>query len=249
MSNEPYYKLLYDILNGYNRFTPNRITHLRTGQIFVFGTDNNGSQRFGAAGLAAKRFGARIGQNEGLMGSSYAIPSMGVGLDRLASAVETFEYYARKVNNSTFLVTPIGCGHAGFKVSQVAPYFIGCVGLSNVYLPTQFIKYYTKLCTLNLNLDANTTENRKDNGDEEVYAYYDKEVYPVINFLLSHKIAFNKDGGFSLLKDGTVLAEAELGIESQKIVLYPFSEMDKDAFEHAGYTVMDTMTYLKKYQK
>lgn len=249
MSNESYYRLLYDILNGYDRFTPDRVTHLRTGQIFVFGTDKKGSQRFGAAGLAAKRFGAHIGQNEGLMGSSYAIPSMGVGFDRLSSAAKTFENYARNDNKSTFLVTPIGCGHAGFKVNQVAPCFMGCVGLTNVYLPAQFIRYYVKVCRQNLNLVTNATEKGKDNGEEDVFTYYDEKVHPVINYLLSHKIAFNKDGGFSLTKGGTVVAEAELGIESQKIVLYPFSEKDEEAFKQAGYKVMDTMIFLDKFQK
>lgn len=103
---------------------------------------------------------------------------------------------------------------------------MGCIGLSNVYFPIKFVKYYMKICTLNLDLVANTTIENEGNKGEDIFIYYDKKVHPIISYLLSHKIAFNKDGGFSLTQDGTVVAEAELGIESQKIVLYPFSKKD-----------------------
>ena len=55
---EAYYKLLYDVLRAYNRCTPSKVLRLRNEQVFVFGTDAKGSQRYGAAGLAAKKFGA-----------------------------------------------------------------------------------------------------------------------------------------------------------------------------------------------
>lgn len=196
MAEVSYYKLLNDVLYGYDRFTPNNISHLRHGQIFVFGTDANGSQRYGAAGLAAKRFGAIIGQNEGLMGTSYALPSMGVDLNRLSQAINKFEDFAREHNNLTFLVTPIGCGHAGFKVNQVAPCFEGCVGLSNVYLPAQFIRFYLNKCKTKLGVLQDSNGN---DVTENVFIYYDEKVHPIIKYLLDNNIAFNKDGGFSLL--------------------------------------------------
>lgn len=52
---EAYYKLLYDVLRAYNRCTPSKVLRLRNDQVFVFGTDAKGSQRYGAAGLAAKK--------------------------------------------------------------------------------------------------------------------------------------------------------------------------------------------------
>ena len=70
---EAYYKLLYDVLRAYNRCTPSKVVRLRHKQIFVFGTDANGSQRYGAAGLAAKNFGAQIGVGNGRTGDSYAL--------------------------------------------------------------------------------------------------------------------------------------------------------------------------------
>ena len=81
---EAYYKLLYDVLRAYNRCTPSKVLRLRHKQIFVFGTDTNGSQRYGAAGLAAKNFGAQIGVRNGRTGDSYALPTMGCTLEELA---------------------------------------------------------------------------------------------------------------------------------------------------------------------
>lgn len=52
---EAYYNLLYDVLRAYNRCTPSKVLRLRNDQVFVFGTDAKGSQRYGAAGLAAKK--------------------------------------------------------------------------------------------------------------------------------------------------------------------------------------------------
>ena len=52
---EAYYKLLYDVLRAYNRCTPSKVLRLRNDQVFVFGTDAKGSQRYGAADLAAKK--------------------------------------------------------------------------------------------------------------------------------------------------------------------------------------------------
>ena len=56
---EAYYILLYDLLRAYNRCTPSKVLRLRNDQVFVFGTDAKGSQRYGAADLAAKKFGAQ----------------------------------------------------------------------------------------------------------------------------------------------------------------------------------------------
>ena len=64
-------KILNDIVRSYDRLTPTKIHHLRPSQIFVFGTDRQGSQKFGAAGLAAKSFGAQVGVSSGLTGKVF----------------------------------------------------------------------------------------------------------------------------------------------------------------------------------
>ena len=39
-----------------------------------------------------------------------------------------------------FLVTPIGCGIAGFTANEIAPLFKDAVGVNNIALPESFMK-------------------------------------------------------------------------------------------------------------
>ena len=240
---EAYYQLLYDVLRSYNRCTPSKILRLRQEQVFVFGTDSKGSQRFGAAGLAAKNFGAQIGVTNGRTGDSYALPTMGYSLAELGAAILKFEQYARENRGITFLVTPIGCGHAGFKEEEVAPYFRGCIALTNVMLPEQFIRFFRMECIDKLGLK--NTRTSTDESDDEVYMLYDESVHPIIDYLKAHSIPFSQEGGFTLLDDQEhVLAEGELGIESEKVVFLPFSPESEKAFKDAGYTRCNVTDYL-----
>jgi len=239
-----YYKLLYDVLQAYNRCTPKKISQLRNRQIFVFGTDVHGSQRNGAAGLAARKFGAQAGISEGITGNSYAIPTMGATIDQTIEAINRFETYVRNNMSNQYLVTAIGCGHAGFKVEDIAPYFSGCIGLTNVMLPTEFIRYYRQDCISKLGVNE-----QKSGGDdgEGVLMYYDESVHDVIRYLQENNISFNQEGGYALLgDDGSVIAEAELGIDSEKVVFMPFNSQSETAFINAGYTIMDAKTYLDR---
>ena len=113
------------ILLSYNRKTPKHVFNLRPNQVFVFGTDTRGSQRYGAAGIAAKRFGAQIGVMDGPTGNCYALPTKGYLIEDLRKAVTRFIQYVDNNKNHTFLITPVGCGHAGFDVSEVASLFKG----------------------------------------------------------------------------------------------------------------------------
>jgi hypothetical protein len=49
-----------------NRITPDNITELRPNQIFVFGSNEEGFHRRGAARFALDSCGANIGQGRGL---------------------------------------------------------------------------------------------------------------------------------------------------------------------------------------
>ena len=245
---EAYYKLLYDVLRAYNRCTPSKVLRLRNEQVFVFGTDAKGSQRYGAAGLAAKKFGAQIGVKNGRTGNSYALPTMDCTLEELGAAILQFELYARENKGLTFLVTPIGCGHAGFKVEDIAPYFRGCVALGNVMLPEQFLSFFRKECIEQLHIKEKLSESKSQEAD--YYQLYDESVHPILKYLEAHSIPFSKDGGFSLVDENdNVIAEAELCIESEKIVFYPFNSQSELALKNAGYTVMDADSYLNSKKK
>jgi uncharacterized protein len=115
--------------------TPENITALAEGEVFVFGSHVSGHHAGGAARFAVERFGAIVGQGEGLQGDSYAIPTMGT-LEELCMAVERFIDFAHSNPGLTFYVTKIGTGIAGHTVEDVAPFFAS--GPDNVVLPAEF---------------------------------------------------------------------------------------------------------------
>ena len=120
-----------------SRTTPDHITSLAPGQVFVFGSNIHGFHGGGAASFAADYFGAVWGVGEGLRGRSYALPTM-EGLESTRRAVERFVAFAKEHPELTFLVTPVGCGIAGYTPEEIAPMFAGAVGLENVWLPEVF---------------------------------------------------------------------------------------------------------------
>ena len=120
-------------------FTPEKISELRTNEIFVFGSNLAGQHGGGAAHLAYKRFGAVWGQGVGMQGQSYAIPTMQGGVETIKPYVDDFIQFAQSRPDLLFYVTRIGCGIAGFKDEDIAPLFAlavdTAVGTSNVASP------------------------------------------------------------------------------------------------------------------
>lgn len=127
------------------RFTPEWITELEPGEIFVFGSNLAGVHGGGAARIALEKFGAVPGQGVGLQGRSYAIPTMQGGVETVRSYVEEFVDFARRHQELTFLVTRIGCGIAGFRDEEIAPLFADALKMPNVVLPETFVKVIRKL--------------------------------------------------------------------------------------------------------
>ena len=125
------------------RITPDNITQLKPGQVFVFGSNEVGVHGAGAARLANERFGAVRGIGWGLQGQSFAIPTKNAMIRTLIipvidNYVWKFLAFARSKPELTFLVTEVGCGLAGYKPCDIAPMFEGAKSLSNVHLPRKF---------------------------------------------------------------------------------------------------------------
>ncbi len=121
-----------------HRITPERITNLRPGEIFVFGSNLAGRHGGGAARIAVDHFGAIMGQGVGLQGQSYAIPTMQGGVNTIQPYVDEFIRFADCHPEMTFLVTRIGCGIAGFTPEQIAPLFAAAINIPNIHLPLDF---------------------------------------------------------------------------------------------------------------
>ena len=125
----------------YNReFTPAWIKELKENEVFVFGSNLGGFHAGGAARVAVEKFGAVWGQGVGLQGQSYAIPTMHGGVDVIKPYVDEFIAFAREHRELKFLVTPIGCGIAGFTVEEIAPLFADAIDDENIILPEAFVK-------------------------------------------------------------------------------------------------------------
>lgn len=101
-----------------SRVTPTSVSNLNTDQILVVGADAN--------------------QPAGIQDQHYAIPTVGKSLEEIKVAVREFILYAEAHPEQTFLVTRIGCGHAGYTDKEIAPMFAPAVGISNIHLPDEF---------------------------------------------------------------------------------------------------------------
>ena len=123
--------------NPGTRITPDVITRLAPNEVFVFGSNEQGLHYGGAAKVAYEKFGAIIGQGNGLQGMSYGIDSMS-GLGVMNERVKNFCEFAKAHPEKHFFVTEIGCGIAGYNPSEVAPLFEDCLDLENVSLPSSF---------------------------------------------------------------------------------------------------------------
>ena len=128
------------------RISPDFITELDDNEVFVFGSNIQGRHGGGAAAIAFNRFGAEWGKGNGMQGQSYAIPTMHGGIETIRRYVDEFIEFARANGDKRFLVTEIGCGIAGYSVSDIAPLFFTAIDddIQNIYLPKRFIDEYKK---------------------------------------------------------------------------------------------------------
>src|SRR5690554_4499699 len=76
------------------RITHDYISDLEENEIFVFGSNLEGSHGGGAAKIAHEKFGALWGQGTGLQGQSYGIPTMHGGVEDIQPYVDDFIDFA-----------------------------------------------------------------------------------------------------------------------------------------------------------
>ena len=129
--------------NYTGRVTPSWIDDLQENEVFVFGSNLAGMHGGGAARVARLRFGAVMGNGVGMQGRSYAIPTMQGGTETIRPYVNDFIAYAKEHPELTFLVTPIGCGIAGFEPEDIAPLFEEASNVENIWLPKSFWEVLT----------------------------------------------------------------------------------------------------------
>jgi hypothetical protein len=112
--------------------------------IFVFGSNLAGRHGRGAAKFALLNHGAIYGQGWGLQGNSFAIPTKDTNIKTLPLFyiniyVDEFKIFAEENPDLQFQLTPIGCGLAGYKYSDIGPMFKN--SSPNVVIPDEFREY------------------------------------------------------------------------------------------------------------
>lgn len=110
--------------------------------IFVFGSNLAGRHGKGAALFAFQQRGAIKGIGSGPQGRSYAIPTKDerlrvLPLAEIAEHVAAFVTYAERHPSTRFEVTAIGCGLAGYRPAEIAPFFRAAP--ANCELPASFL--------------------------------------------------------------------------------------------------------------
>lgn len=127
------------------KYTPEIILKLEDNEVFVFGSNLRGNHGGGAALAAVKSFGAIQGRGEGMQGQSYAIPTLGlsmekVPLENIGKSIDKFIEVAKNSPNKTFYMTKIGCGIAGFSIEEIASLFKEREFPENVVMPKEFAR-------------------------------------------------------------------------------------------------------------
>lgn len=96
-------------------------------EIFVFGSNEQGIHRRGAAKYALDVYDAQMYQT-GLMDKCYGLntkktPYLSLSISEVEAEINKFIDCAQQHPDMTFLVTRVGCGLAGFKDAEIAPLF------------------------------------------------------------------------------------------------------------------------------
>ncbi len=114
-------------------------------RIFVFGSNLAGRHGKGAALHARTCWGAKHGIGEGLTGESYAIPTKDENLhsrslEEVGASILRFHKFTLANPSYLFLLTPIGCGLAGFNKKEITQELNKHIWNSNVVLTLSWIE-------------------------------------------------------------------------------------------------------------
>lgn len=119
------------------------ITELSRCEVFVYGTDMNGSRVGRAEQLAQAKFGAQPGQSGpqfGPQGQCYAIPVDVSNLQKMQPYVDEFIDYVKEHPDNRFLITRLGCGNGliDYRDNRIAPLFDELYPLPNVIVSREW---------------------------------------------------------------------------------------------------------------
>ena len=77
----------------------------------------------------------------------------------------------------------------------------------------------------------------KNEVSNEILSNFDEELHVIVRLLFKENIEFNTEYDFDLIESDIIIASAELGTHTKKIVINPFDEESKQTFIKNGYKV------------
>lgn len=181
-----------------NIFILDNIQELKRNQILVFGTDMKGSHVGGIGQIAVDKFGASVGNSEGMQGQSYAIPVLDrnnkkISKNKLYNYLERFYFYAMNHRCKEFVLTDIGTW-AGFDTNYIS-YMTYLIHFpSNVIMPAEFsqVKGYKCFnqdmkCDEGLVLEEGKDYEIEDTGEVEYLFSFDVHPLNLISYIKYNK--------------------------------------------------------------
>lgn len=134
-----------------NRITPDIVNFFDfpKNTIVLVGTNESGIHGAGFAKYCRMLGGLQLKQSFGFSGNCFGIPTkdwfiQSLPIEMIRFYVNRFIEFARYDIKTTYWVTKIGCGLAGYTPEQIAPLFKDCINLENVWLPQEFWNNLTK---------------------------------------------------------------------------------------------------------
>lgn len=131
------------------KITDEKTSKLKPNEIFVFGSNLAGRHGAGAARFAMEHFGAKYGVGEGFTGQCWALPTKDENIqvrDLVSINKSIHKLYEAVIENPDkfFIITAVGCGLAGLKEKDIAPFFKNFLDFENISLPQSFIDVLNK---------------------------------------------------------------------------------------------------------
>ena len=115
--------------------------------IFVFGSNLKGIHGKGAALFARNHYGAQLGVGRGRTGNAYALPTKDENLvprslAEIDADIDIFVEYAWENRSNLFLLSPFGCGYAGYTAQQIAALLKRKDLPSNIVLTKHWLEHF-----------------------------------------------------------------------------------------------------------
>ena len=193
------------------------VKELKPNEIFVFGSNPQGRHGRGTAKLAVDKFGAKLGQGEGLQGQSYALPTKKLTGSKmteveLKSGIDKFITVAKDNPDKEFILSPVGTGLAGWNPSTITKMFGDNIVQPNLRLPVEFTDILSP-AVRGRYFESRTTTSM---SGKEIAKKFNLKENDVVGYPARTKKNIAETDGTAVFYDGTPSGGTKLTIDEAK---------------------------------